>query len=1221
MNDSRPIAVNAIESALDLPHEWEALRRVEQVALDPRVLRAFEAARIPGVETIFTTVSSGGHVVAGAAMHKVEILLERQRLEWIKTMVRMAKDTDRADLLRFRALMCGLNISQGRDDVVSGNAPPSPNVVQALAEWAEETAARDDLDGIIFGHLHNDRCPPFDVLREMDYVRLPSLGYATLPVTWKSLDQYIGQLRAGHRRQVLASLSRRRKAGLEVFPDLDLYSHAEEFSRLYLAVLERAEQRIETLNHAFFSKVAETCRQHAGLVGINQGGRLVAGAVTMRAGDRLCCIDVGIDYEVQTQSDLYINLLLALIERAGMTGAKHLDLGQTALAAKANLGARIEPTWLFVRARSPLVHASLRVERSDLVPPSLPERHVFRTRRLERSSQPIEVMQRFDAAGGEWARHVNPDLASYLALLRMDRVYIRGEGHRLWDTDGREVFDAAAGYGALPFGHNPEWLWDEVIKLARRHAPHFVQGALGAESGELAALLCRHAPESIRYCVFANSGAEAVEVAIKAARAATGRPKIIVAEGAFHGKTLGALSATASQWYREPFFAPVPGFVRIRYGDIDDLEKALEEHRGSIAAFLVEPVQGEAGVIIPPQGYLQAAGEICTSHDVLLLVDEVQTGLGRLGSLFACAEEGLRPDAIMLSKALGGGLVPASACLLSERAWSEKLAMRHSSTFAGGTLAAAIGFAVVKKLLENGGELLAKVKRSGEEWQQRLKAIAAEGMAITEVRGRGLLLGLEIGPLDHVNSPVLRSLACDGKLIPLICGYLLNSHGLRVMPPLARKSTLRLLPPLNATPDLLDHTSTAMADVVMRLNHGDLQGMTSYLLGRSVSRSPEQSGYRMPHSASGEPQPLIAGTFAFITTALDNESYRQLEPSLRKSSDIEIANYERIVRDTAEIVHLSEVVLRSRTGAYCRGWFLGLPFTSKGLLSLPPEDAVRWVQRGVSKARSLGAKIVGLGALTSVVTKGGMTLRDEGVGITTGNSYTVAAAMESIRLAARRLGINPRDETCAVIGAAGSIGSVCARLCAEFAGRVILVGKPNGGKVAERLSRLACQIVEETSSGTDVRWTTDIEAAVAAARLVICATSAPYPVLDPGWLCPGTIVCDVAQPRDLGPDAREKRNDVLLMDGGVVELPEPVSLGWNFGFDSGTVYACMAETISLAFDGWRGHYALSPHEITYSWRDAAERAERHGFRVAAVRSFGLPLSEEEIARVRRNIAR
>ena len=1218
MNPDHPLILAIIGSAFDLPPEWESLRQREQTGLDPRVLKAFETAQVTGVETSYALLSDDKRMIAGAAMHRVEICLDQQRFPWIDSVVRKAFDSGHKDLLRFRAVICGLNLSQGRDDIVSGQNPPSAEAIGAFAEWAERTAFEENLDGTVFGHLHDDRRPPFDdALLKRGYVRLPSLGYATLPVTWNSMEQYTEQLRAGHRRQVLACLSRLSEENLEVCLALDLASHAEEFLPLYLSVFEKAEQRIECLNKAFFRNLAETCPQEANLVGIRKGGRLVAGAVTLRAGNRLCCLEVGLDYSLQTQSDLYINLLLALIDRAGKTGAAYLDLGQTALVAKANLGAIIEPTWLYVKARSPVLQAALRVERSDLQPQVFPKRKVFRTVPMKMSSPLPDKMERLSAAGGNWARYVNPDMGALLALLKMDRIYVRGEGHCLWDTEGREIYDATAGYGALPFGHNPEWLWEEVLQLASRKAPHFVQGSLCPEAGELAALLCIHAPESIRYCIFANSGAEAVEVAIKAARAATGRTKILTPWGAFHGKTLGALSATADDWYQEPFFAPAPGFLHVAYGDVEDLQRVLEEHRGNVAAFLVEPVQGEAGVIIPPPGYLWKAAEICARHNVLFLVDEVQTGLGRLGSLFACAEEKIQPDAIILSKALGGGLVPTAACLLSGRAWSEKLAMRHSSTFAGSALSMTVGLAVIRKLLAERGKFLDEVKLAGVEWLRRLQRIAGSGSVISEVRGQGLLFGLEISRLDHVDSPTLRSLSLDGKIAPLICGYLLNVHRLRVMPPLSRKTALRLIPPLNSPTDLLDRTAGALADVCERLDSGDLRGLTRYLLGETVSKSSFTSNIQRPTCAKEAPT-SVAGTFAFITTALDWQSYREMESSLAEASDMEVAGYERIIRDTAEIVLLSEVVLKSRTGAYCRGWFIGLPFTSGELLALSPEDSLRWVRNAVLKAKKLGAGIVGLGALTSVVTHGGMAVRREGIGITTGNSYTVAAAMESLALAARRLGINPRNEVCAVIGAAGSIGRTCARLCAEFSGRLILVGRSNGRDRTDRLKLLAREIAEQSTNKPDIQWTTDIASAVSEARLIISATSSPDPVVKMEWLRSGTVVCDIARPPDISRDIVKKRDDLLIIDGGVVNLPEEIHLGWNFGFKSGTVHACMAETISLAFDGRQEHYGLGPGGVISTYKDAADRAERHGFRVVGLKSFGLPVSEEDISRIRQN---
>jgi predicted amino acid dehydrogenase len=279
------------------------------------------------------------------------------------------------------------------------------------------------------------------------------------------------------------------------------------------------------------------------------------------------------------------------------------------------------------------------------------------------------------------------------------------------------------------------------------------------------------------------------------------------------------------------------------------------------------------------------------------------------------------------------------------------------------------------------------------------------------------------------------------------------------------------------------------------------------------------------------------------------------------------------------------------------------------------------VKKGVRTARKLGAGIVGLGALTSVVSQGGAALLDEGVGITTGNSYTVAAAMESLALAARKLGIDPGREACAVIGATGSIGRACASLCADLCGVVILVGHQNGRAMPERLAKLARDIERGSDREPRVRWTTDIAEALEQARLVVCATSSPDPVIRPEWLRPGMIICDIARPSDLPPGIAAERDDLLVLDGGVVSLPERVELGWNFGFEPGTAFACMAETISLAFDSWRDHYGIGPRGVLATYEEAAERALRHGFRVTGIRTLGRPLSDPQIEDMRQKMHR
>jgi acetylornithine/succinyldiaminopimelate/putrescine aminotransferase/predicted amino acid dehydrogenase len=1223
------VTVTLLCAASELPREWPALVGERQVALLPGFLAAFEAARVGGVSTRYLVAARGGRVEAGAALHRVEIQLEEQRFSWSADLVRKARDLRRPDLLRFRALFCGLNASQGRDDVASGARPPAAEVVAAIAAAAEEIALQRDLDGVIFGHLHEDRLAPFASLRERGYVLLPSLPYATLPVSWRSLEEYLALLRASYRRQALACLQRAERAELVVSPALDLGAHAEEFLPLYLAVVGRAEQKIEVLNAEFFRRLSAAFPGRSTLVGLRRGGRLVAGAAVLHHGARLVCLDVGLDYGLREDADLYHRLMLALVDRAGALGVAHLDLGQTAIAAKARLGARLLRTWLLVKARSPLTAAALRVDRADLRAEPLPERHALREGRdgLELAEPAAAGCDPVQIAGGDYARHVNPDLAALLGVFRLDRVYVRGEGTRLWDSEGREVLDLTSGYGALPFGHNPGWVWDAALALRARGAPQMVQGALSAEAGRLARELCRRAPAPIRYAVFASSGAEAVEVAIKAARAATRRPLIVVAAGGFHGKTLGALSATSDAALQRPFFAPAPGFATVPYGDADALERLLAERGSEVAAFLVEPILGEGGIVVPPDGYLRAARAACDRHGALLLLDEVQTGLGRAGRLFACEEEGVAPDAIALSKALGGGLVPAAACLLAPSAWSEDLALRHSSTFAGNALAATIGLAVLQRLTADDGALLADVRRKGDALRARLRELALRCPALAEVRGRGLMVGLELGGLEEVDSPILRHLAREQKLIPLLCGYLLCRHGVRLMPPLGRKTTLRLIAPLDVREAELARAAEAVEDGFERLQRGDVRALSRYLLdGRADVMSPfaAASPRRADGSVPWRPTPSAerpTGRFVFLLHPLDLDIYRLLEPSLAVIDDQEAGGFDRTLRDLVDAVELSHVRLRSAAGALAEGWFIGVPFTTRGLISLRPHESLRWLRAGLELAKRKGADIVGLGAFTSVVTGGGIGVQDEGIAVTTGNAYTIAVANQALLLAAAEMGVDERRATCAVIGANGTIGRVCSLFLSRAVRRLLLVGNPAKPDAPERLRELAAEVRAFSAAPPEIECTLDARGAVSEAELLVSTTSAVGPILQPEWLRRGAVVCDVAKPSDVSGEVRRLRDDVLVIDGGVVHLPEPVSLGWNFGFEPGYAYACMAETITLAFEGHRSHYSLGRRLPPEQVVEIAARAERHGFRVAGLLSFGRPVGSAELDRVRASAGR
>lgn len=294
------------------------------------------------------------------------------------------------------------------------------------------------------------------------------------------------------------------------------------------------------------------------------------------------------------------------------------------------------------------------------------------------------------------------------------------------------------------------------------------------------------------------------------------------------------------------------------------------------------------------------------------------------------------------------------------------------------------------------------------------------------------------------------------------------------------------------------------------------------------------------------------------------------------------------------------------------GWFIGLPLTSHQIVSLPLEQVQEKIVKAGKVAQELGAGIVGLGAMTSVVGDAGITVaRDLDIAVTTGNSYTVAVALEGAREAARLMGIDFGQGEILIVGATGSIGSIAARILAREARYMTLLARDEG-----KLERLARGILEET--GLAVRVTSNLKQAVPAADVIIAVTGSADAVIQAEDLKPGAVVCDVARPRDVSRRVAEARKDVLVIEGGVVQVPGEVNFNFDFGFPPGTSYACMAETMVLALEGRMESFSLG-RDLRVSQVDTIRGlAQKHGFALAGFRSFERALSSEEIQAIREN---
>ncbi len=311
-------------------------------------------------------------------------------------------------------------------------------------------------------------------------------------------------------------------------------------------------------------------------------------------------------------------------------------------------------------------------------------------------------------------------------------------------------------------------------------------------------------------------------------------------------------------------------------------------------------------------------------------------------------------------------------------------------------------------------------------------------------------------------------------------------------------------------------------------------------------------------------------------------------------------------------VYISEICgVRSwSSGEEARGWFVACPLSARMMVRLPTSVVYRKIIQSGRLAERLGAHILGLGAFTSVVGDGGITVGQSlTIPVTTGNSYTVATAMASVRHAARTLNLEMSSATVAIVGASGSIGSICAELLAAEAGALVLVGRRES-----ELQRVA--FTAQAAGASNVTTTTGM-ASIKRADVVIAATSSLTPLVQAHHLRPGAIVCDVARPRDVALQVAPLRKDVLIFEGGVVSVPGNVNFGFDFGFPPGTAYACMAETMALALEGRFESFTLGKRVSVRQVQEIEEMAMRHGFRLAGLRNLDRALSEREVAAVAR----
>jgi acetylornithine/succinyldiaminopimelate/putrescine aminotransferase len=401
------------------------------------------------------------------------------------------------------------------------------------------------------------------------------------------------------------------------------------------------------------------------------------------------------------------------------------------------------------------------------------------------------------------ARHLDPSLVDVLRILGFDQQYVSAKGSYVYDASGRAYLDFHTGEGFASLGHNHPGVREVLQATLDADLLDGVQIHYSPLAGMLAEALSERMPGELDAVFFASAGAEAVDSAIKFARAATGRPRLISCENSFHGVTLGPLSLVGDEFFKEGFGPLLPGCARVPFGDLDRLEAELRKK--DVAAFFVEPIQGRM-VTLPPDGYLQAAQELCRRYGTMFVLDEIQTGLGRTGKWFALEHWSLEPDFVLVGKALSGGYMPVAAMVTTREIFQKAVGTLersyvHQSTYGRNRLSMAAGLAAMRiierdRLVENAVQIGDVLADGLAELQQRYEIVK-------QIRASGLMIGIELqAPSSRVAKLNWRliHMASDGLFPQLIVIPLHRDH--RVITMAAGKNdVIKLLPPLTLSKD------------------------------------------------------------------------------------------------------------------------------------------------------------------------------------------------------------------------------------------------------------------------------------------------------------------------------------------------------------------------------------------------------------------------------------
>ncbi|MEY8198108.1 MAG: aminotransferase class III-fold pyridoxal phosphate-dependent enzyme [Colwellia sp.] len=834
-------------------------------------------------------------------------------------------------------------------------------------------------------------------------------------------------------------------------------------------------------------------------------------------------------------------------------------------------------------------------------------------------------------------------LLSHLGLIRDINS---ASGNILIDSNGDEIIDFSSQFGALPFGHNPVEFTSTVKEYISTNKPVFIQPMIPESTKCLSKKLCSYAGSEYDYVVFTNSGAETIEASIKLARFKTGRKKVLSVNGGFHGKTYCALSATGSDKYSGCNVVDNDNFDKIEFNNVEQLELSLKD--GKYAAFVVEVVQGEGGMHVASRSFMEAAERFCKDSGTVFVIDEVQTGMGRTGKLFSFQNYNIKPDHILLSKALGGGIYPIGALVCKNKQYSLEFDKKHSSTFANGGLASAVALSVLNKIID-GDSVLDGVNSKSEYFKKSIMKLEKKYDDFLSFSGCGLMYAVRFKDPFTKDNYIVNYMQNTGSLSFLLSGYFLNKFNILTLPFLDDSGAIRFEPPLNVSLKDIDAFLLAVETVCIILRDARYDILFEYLLDIDSGLKPlETVSYRRGNKTSNN-ESKSSRKFAFLMHSTNNNDMaRALPLAIREQyspeAKNELTNWFNelgvIENRPGVIVNIS---MKSSLGFSVDGVLIYSPIMPDRMMKLGKKEKIKLLDDYMQVAKDEGVSIVGLGAYTSVISRAGQDIRQKDIPLTTGNSFTALATCDSL--------VNYFDKsntnklTAAVIGARGSVGRLSViDLSLKFKNVILIGSKGSGEKVIwdclvsiliesyeNDITGMECSALRRFMDAAEINGvdkveiirllktdgeqyirfifskyfknkdsypfivSTNIEDVSSKIDAVISVTSEGKPFLKDSIFKDGTVVFDTSRPFDF---IQEKSSKVSVFEGGLVKQPEAVMFGDcnMIGSEAGINLACLSETIALCMEGVNENTSLGKSIPYMEAKFVFEKAIRNGFR-------------------------